>query len=64
MFILQMGKLSPSSVKERAQGCTDRRRLNWGPKFFQWDLNTILFPQHTVSFTVALGMAGAGGGGG
>ena len=43
MFILQMGKLSPSSVKELAQGCTDRRRLNWGPKFFQWDLNLSSF---------------------
>ena len=59
-----MGKLSPGSVKELAQGCTDRKRLNWGPKFFQWDLNPILFPQHAVSLPVALGMAGAGGGGG
>lgn len=43
MFTLQMGKLSPSSIKELAQGCTGRKRLSWGPKFGQWDLNLSSF---------------------
>lgn len=37
MFTLQMGKLSPSSIKEL------RKRLSWGPKFGQWDLNLSSF---------------------
>lgn len=43
MFTLQMGKLSPSSIKELVQGCIGRKRLSWGPKFGQWDLNLSSF---------------------
>lgn len=61
MFILQMGKLSPSSVKERAQGCTDRRRLNWGPKNFSMGLEHYpLSTTHSVLHCCS-GDGGAGG---
>lgn len=43
MFTSKMGELSPSSIKEFAQGHTGRKRLSWNTNLGQWDLNISSF---------------------
>lgn len=43
MFTLKTGELSPSSIKEFAEGQTGRKRLSWDTNLGQWDLNLSSF---------------------